>query len=237
MLDILVAEATRYGVRLDEQQIAQFRQYLSLLNEWSRRANLVGDAAPEVVQRRHFAESVALGAALREREILRPQSRVIDVGAGAGFPGIPIKLAWPACSLTLLEATAKKTAFLQAVIDALGLTDATVVTARAERAGHDPKLRGRFDIAFARAVAPLPALLELALPLVRVGGRMVTPKGSRAEREVTEAAGALATLRGRAFVVPFGVPGPPQRLVVVVKMGETPAAYPRREGLPVRAPL
>lgn len=218
-------------------QLAQFETYLALLAEWSQRMNLVGNTDPEVVEQRHFLESIALGAALREREILRPESSVLDVGAGAGFPGVVLKIVWPATRLSLLEATAKKAAFLAALIDALGFDQTPVLTGRAETLGHRPDLRGQFDLVVARAVAPLPTLLELTLPFARVGGRVVTPKGSRVDEELAAAARALDLLGGKAFTVPLRVPGPPQTLVAVVKQRDTPAGYPRRPGLPAKTPL
>lgn len=237
MLDLLPREASRYGVRLDELQVARFQRYLDLLREWSQRTNLVSDTDAAVVQRRHFLESIALGAALREREILRPDARVVDVGAGAGFPGVVLKIVWPAVRLTLIEATKKKTAFLSALINALELDDTPVVTGRAEALAHDDTLRERFDLAVARAVAPLPTLLELTLPFVRVGGRVVTPKGSRAEDEAAASAEALRILGAKLVVVPFDVPGPQQHLVAAIKLRPTPAEYPRRDGVPAKSPL
>lgn len=237
MLATLSRETAAYGVRLTPGQTGQFETYLSLLADWSRRVNLVGNVDAEVVQRRHFLESIALGAALREREILRPGAAVLDVGAGAGFPGAVLKIVWPAIRLTLIEATAKKSAFLSALVEALEFDEAAVLTGRAETLAHDPALRGRFDLVLARAVAPLPALLELTLPFARVGGRVVTPKGSRALEEIAAAGHALAVLGGKAFTVPLHVPGPPQTLVAVVKQRDTPAEYPRRPGLPAKSPL
>jgi 16S rRNA (guanine527-N7)-methyltransferase len=236
-LDILLEGAPAHGIRLSEEQLSQFERYLALLQEWSRRMNLVSDASSESVQRRHFLESLALGAVLREREVLRPASTVLDVGAGAGFPGIVLKIAWPGIELALLEATAKKAAFLEAAVEALGLGGARVLTGRAEDLAHDASLRGAFDLVVARAVAPLPALLELTLPFARIGGRVVTPKGSRAASEVAAAKGALDALGGKAFVVPFNVPGPPQSIIAVMKQRETPAQYPRRSGVPQKSPL
>jgi 16S rRNA (guanine527-N7)-methyltransferase len=237
MLDTLAREAATYGVRLSDHQVGQFERYHELLVEWSSRANLVGDASVDIVVQRHFLESIALGAALREREILRPNAQVLDVGAGAGFPGIPLLLTWTTIHLTLIEATAKKTAFLGAVVDALGLAGATILTGRAETLAHDPSLREKFDLVLARAVAPLAALVELTLPFARVGGRLVTPKGSRAMEEIESADNALKTLNGKAFLVPFAVPGPPQKLVAVLKLGPTPPEYPRRPGVPAKSPL
>jgi 16S rRNA (guanine527-N7)-methyltransferase len=237
MVDILRAEAPAYGIHLTDAQLAQFERYLTLLREWNERVNLVADADPEVVQRRHMLESLALGAALRERELLRPDSRVIDVGAGAGFPGIAIKIAWPTIHLTLLEATAKKTAFLSAAVEALALEHAHVHTARAEEAGHDPSMRDSFDLVLARAVAPLPALLELTLPFARVGGRLATPKGSRVRDEIAAAGRAASVLHAKLFSVPLNVPGPEQTLVVALKQAPTPPEYPRRPGVPAKSPL
>lgn len=237
MISALSRGSEAHGVHLSAAQLAQFETYLALLVEWSQRMNLVGNADPEVVEQRHFLESIALGAALREREILRPGSSVLDVGAGAGFPGVVLKIVWPGTRLTLLEATTKKAAFLTALVEALGFDETPVLAGRAETLGHRADLRGHFDLVVARAVAPLPVLLELTLPFAHVGGRVVTPKGSRVEEELASAARALEVLRGKAFTAPLRVPGPPQTLVVVVKQGETPAAYPRRPGQPATAPL
>jgi 16S rRNA (guanine527-N7)-methyltransferase len=233
----LANEASRYGVRLAPAQAAKLERYAALIEEWSARVNLVGDASRETVERRHILESIALGAALREREVLRPDSRVCDVGTGAGFPGIVLKVCWPGIALTLIEATAKKTAFLAAAVEALAVEGVDVRTGRAEELAHDPELRERFDLVTARAVAPLPALLELTLPFARVGGRVVTPKGSRAEAEVAAAENALSVLGGRAFVIPFNVAGPKQMLVAVQKLRPTPPEYPRRPGVPAKSPL
>lgn len=237
MFDLLIRDARARGLSLSEAQIEQFERYLALLTEWSERANLVGDVQPDVVERRHFAESLAVGAALRERQILRGHEDVLDVGAGAGFPGVPIKIAWPGLRLTLIEATAKKAAFLSALTDELDLAGVTALTGRAETLAHDAGLRERFDLVLARAVAPLPVLLELTLPFVRIGGRVATPKGSRADEELGASGRALEVLGGEVHSVPLDVAGPRQTLVVIVKRHSTPDAYPRRPGLPEKAPL
>ena len=236
-MEMPAPETSVYGIALSDGQLGQFQRFLALLTDWSQRMNLVGNADPDVVVRRHFAESIALGAALREREILRPDGRVLDLGAGAGFPGIPMKIVWPGLTLTLLEATEKKARFLAAAVEALALDGTDVVTGRAETLGHDAKLRERFDLVVARAVAPLPVLLELALPFARVGGRVAMPKGSRAAAEISGATAALATLGGKLYAMPLRVPGPEQTLVVALKQAPTPPEYPRRAGVPAKSPL
>ena len=123
------------------------------------------------------------------------------------------------------------------MVNELELDHATVVTGRAEELAHDPSLRGRFDLVLARAVAPLPVLLEWTLPFARVGGRVASPKGSRAAAEIESASGALATLGGKLFSMPLQVPGPAQTIVVVLKQRPTPAEYPRRSGLASKSPL
>ena len=237
MLDLLIRDARARGVSLSEAQIGQFERYLALLTAWSERLNLVGNPDPAIIERRHFAESLALGAALRERQLLRGREDVLDVGAGAGFPGVPIRIAWPGLRLTLAEETAKKTAFLSALVAELRLDDVAVLTGRAETLAHDAALRERFDLVLARAVAPLSVLLELTLPFARLGGHVAAPKGSRADEEVAASSRALAALGGEVHSVPLEVAGPPQTLVVIVKRRSTPDAYPRRPGLPKKAPL
>jgi 16S rRNA (guanine527-N7)-methyltransferase len=206
--------------------------------EENRRANLTGARDRQAVYRRHFAESLALLAALEEAGI--DLSPVIDVGTGAGFPGIPMKVARPDLELTLLEATGKKTRFLQSAVNELSLQSARVINGRAEELAHQPDLRESFALAVARTVAPLPALLELTLPFVRVGGHLAAPKGSAAAREMGESANALAELGGEivsAQVLDLPFEGPRPTLVLVKKTSPTAERYPRRTGIPNKRPL
>jgi 16S rRNA (guanine527-N7)-methyltransferase len=237
MINGLIQGARAYGVTLSDTNVSQFERYLALLSEHAAHVNLVGSTEPELIVRRHFLESMALGAALRERGIMLDGAKVLDLGAGAGFPGVVLKVVWPPLRLTLLDATAKKTAFLETLVDGLGLEDVEVATGRAEALAHDARWRGRFDVVVARAVAPLPVLVELGLPFARVGGYLVSPKGSRAAAELAGARRALEVVGGEAESWPFEVPGPKQTLVAVRKLRETPASYPRREGVPAKSPL
>jgi 16S rRNA (guanine527-N7)-methyltransferase len=236
-ISTLEGDAGRYGVSLTVKQVGQFERYLDALADWSSRVNLVSDLDAGRVVSRHMVESIALGAALREREILRPGTRLLDVGAGAGFPGAVFAIVWPGVQVTLLEATEKKVRFLEDLVRMLSLEDTEIRSGRAETLAHDPELRESFDLVVARAVAPLRTLSELTLPFARVGGRVVTPKGSRAGQEIEEAGRALAVLGGRVVTAPLRVPGPPQQLVVLIKERSTPDTYPRRPGQPKKAPL
>ena len=181
---------------------------------------------------------MALGRALDAAGVLA--SPAIDIGAGAGFPGVPIKIVRSELHLTLLEATGKKAAFLRLLVETLGLVDVAVVQGRAEEVGHDPAHRERYRLALARAVAPLPVLVELALPFLQVGGVLAAPKGSGAPREAREAAAALEACGGRVELVrPLDVPSPAvaPTLVLVRKVAPTPASLPRRPGVPGKRPL
>jgi 16S rRNA (guanine527-N7)-methyltransferase len=170
-------------------------------------------------------------------EYLGQARRVVDVGSGAGLPGIPIKIARPDLEMTLIEADQAKAAFLVHACAALGLEHVEVVARRAEEAGHDPRLREAFDIAVARALAPLPVLVELCLPLVRVGGRLLAQK-TEAE-SAAPAAHAIELLGGELSGV-LAAPSPARSsgtVVVIDKVRPTPSLYPRRAGVPTRRPL
>jgi 16S rRNA (guanine527-N7)-methyltransferase len=237
-MELLTHIAGALGLTLDSRQLGQFEEYYRLLVSANERTNLTSVTAYEEVQRRHFGESLAVAAALYRTGVLRPgqAARTIDVGAGAGFPGVPIKIAHPALRLTLLESAAKKTAFLEQLAERLALADVAVITGRAESAAHESAHREAYDLALARAVASLPVLLELALPFLRLGGFLAAPKGSRAAQEVAAAAPALQACGGRIFVAER-LPDSPLTLVVAEKVASTPSAYPRRPGIPAKRPL
>lgn len=244
-LAALRAEAARaalaeLSVPLDARAEVRFARYLDLLVERNARAGLTTVTDPTEVARRHFGESLALLSVLRRAGYLPEGARVIDLGSGAGFPGLPIALVDPSLRVTLLEANARRAEFLRTVATALELPNVEVVHARAEDAARDPTLRAQFDVALARAVAALAVLVELALPFVRASGVLATPKGARATEELSEAAPAIAALGGQAepplaLPLPEGVP--PQLVLVVRRIGELDARYPRRAGMPTKRPL
>ena len=236
-MDIQTEVAKRLRNHLSSVQQEQFDLYLRMLLEARRRASLTSLADRASIQRRHFLESIALLGALEDAGVVA--SPVIDIGTGAGIPGLPVKIARPDLVMTLVEATGKKTRFLEAVVQELGLTGVSVLQARAEELAQEPDQRAAYALALARAVAPLRVLVELTLPFVRIGGCLAAPKGSGAAREVTEAEKALFVCGGAVERIErLDVPaGPPPTLVLVRKVAETPKAYPRRAGIPRKRPL
>lgn len=239
-LPLLADGAAALGLDLSAAALGRFQRYLSLLQEHGARMNLTSVRDVDGMQRRHFVESLALGVALRDAGWLRGRERVIDIGAGAGFPGVPLAIVWPGLRLTLLEATQKKAHFLEAVIVALELPGARVVAQRAEDAAHERLLRERFDLALARAVAPMPALAELGLPFLRLGGRLAAVKGSRLDDELPAARGAIERCGGgspRVLPLPGEAPSSPLRVALIAKVRPTPPELPRRAGTPQHDPL
>lgn len=238
----LRGEAARLGLHPTPEQLAQFATYEALIGEWDERAGLTTVRDAEGIQRRHFGESLALLVALREAGVLRAgaATSLIDVGTGAGLPGIPMRIVEPALRLTLVESVGKKCAFLEAAVEALGLERVRVVNARAEDAARDRSLRGRFDVATAKALAPLPVLLEYTVPLLRDGGLLAAPKGSRVDEEVEAAQGALRELSAvlePGIRLPLPDDALRQTIVMVRRSGPLDARYPRRAGLPSKQPL
>lgn len=218
-----------------------FQVYYQEMVDWNTRFNLTAITDLEGVQIRHFLDSLSCLLALTPSGA--GQSRplaLIDVGSGAGFPGLPLKIVCPAWQLTLVEATGKKTHFLQYLVDRLGLAGVTVINERAEQIGRDPAHREAYDWVLARAVAPMATLAEYLLPLCRVGGCCLAQKGEDAAAEVRGAEHAINVLGGQLNrLVPVELPGLAERrhLVLVDKLAPTPAKYPRRPGVPTKRPL
>jgi 16S rRNA (guanine527-N7)-methyltransferase len=238
--DLLTRAAAGTGVRLSAAEMTAFARYAETLREWNARLNLTRVTGADDVAVRHFADSLVCLRGLPEDPGRDAPLALVDVGSGAGLPGIALKIVRPAWRVTLVESVGKKAAFLDHVVACLGLTGVTVLCARAEDVGRDVRHRGTYDVAVARAVADLAVLAEYLLPLLVVGGRMVVPKGAHAATEAAGAARALDALGGRLLSVdPYLLPGVPDErcLVVVEKARQTPERYPRRAGMPSRRPL
>jgi len=216
-----------------------FNLYLQELIAWNKKFNLTAITNPAEIKKKHFEDSLLLLQSPQHPNnqttyppINLTTQSVIDIGAGAGFPGIPLKLACPDIKLTLIEATKKKVEFLQHIIKTLGLTEAEAVWARAEEFAKD--YREAFDLAVARAVADLRILSELCLPFVKVGGLFIAYKEEKIEAEIEQAAKAIETLGGRLKEVRKF---PARSLVIIEKNAPTPLKYPRRPGMANKRPL
>ncbi len=232
--------AAQLGVPLDTRQLAQFARLRDLLLDWSTRVNLTAITDPAEVLTKHFLDSLTCMLALPQ-EVRTAPKRVLDVGAGAGFPGLPLAIALPAWRVTLLEATGKKVRFIEAAITGLALPNAIAVAGRAEELAHRPAYRGAYDVVTARAVAALPALLEYCCPFARAGAMLVFPKKGELAAELAAGARAAAML-GAELLQP--VPVPPlagltdDRVLVVARQRRPcPPQYPRAAGAPVKRPL
>jgi 16S rRNA (guanine527-N7)-methyltransferase len=245
-MERLVAGAAQMGLALLPSQVAAFEQYTNELLSWNERFNLTAVTDREQVELRHYLDSLALLPALAAMDgtsvtaLLTRSLRAVDVGAGAGLPGLALRILWPRLRLTLIEATGKKVRFMEHVVEMLGLSDVQVIHGRAEElALHEP-YRAGFDLVLARAVAPLPTLVEYLLPLARRSGRVVAYKGSAAHEEALAAEPGIRLLGGHLTkLIPVEVPGLAETrvLVVIDKLSQTPEGYPRGQGLPRKQPL
>lgn len=236
MRELLASGSDELGIALSDRQLDLFEAFTALLLDWNRKLNLTRITEPEEIAVKHYLDSLAL---LRFVEI-PPGSTLIDVGAGAGFPGIPLGIARPDLRITMLDSVRKRLGFLEAAISELDLSDVEVVHGRAEDVGRDVRFRERYDFAVARAVARLNVLVELCLPFCRIGGEFAAYKGPEAAEEVEEASGAIRILGGRLEAMhEFGLPagGFRRSLVIISKVKATPAGYPRSAGTPGRSPL
>lgn len=236
-MELLKDCSNKLGITLSSRQLALFERYFTQLYEWNQKINLTSVIKYEEVQTTHFLDSLTLLVTGK----IRPEFRIADIGSGAGLPGIPLKIAMPDISLTLIEATGKKVTFLQTLIDDLGLKETLAINGRAEELAHDARHRERYDVVVSRAVAPLPSLNELCLPFARVGGTFIAQKkGEKLEEELAASANSLKRLGGRLIKIEYvEVPGYLSRraLAVIEKTSQTPASYPRRSGMPQKNPL
>ena len=234
--EILAARATEAGIPLTAEQIGQFSVYHEMLLDWNTRMNLTALTAPEDVAVKHIIDSLTAYDAAR----FDGARTLIDVGTGAGLPGIPLAVYAPHLTVTLLDALNKRVRFLTEVTAAMGLQNVRCIHARAEEAARTAEHRAAYDIAVSRAVARLPVLLEYTLPFVRVGGTLLALKGRAYAEEQKEARRAAEVLGGgRITARPVHLPGldDVRAILTVTKERQTPAAYPRGGGAPTRRPI
>lgn len=236
--DALAAGSAAIGVPLTDAQLHSFGLYLDTLLDWNQRINLTAITDPNEVAALHFLDSLTCLPAFS----FDANACVLDVGSGAGFPGIPLAIARPDLKVTLLESVRKKRRFLEHVVASLDLPSVSVKCARAETAGRDPTMRDAFDVAVTRALAELSTAAELCLPLVKVGGIALVMKGPKADDEISRADDAIAILGGMLeFTRDFDLPTPSgsaQRVIIGLrKAGATPDKYPRAPGIPAKRPI
>lgn len=231
----MIEGATKLGIHLDSHQVSLFETYYRELIEWNCRINLTAIVEYEEVQRQHFLDSLTVLPLLPFGGI-----KLLDVGTGAGLPGLPIKIARPEIELTLLEATAKKTLFLNHVVSVIGLGGIRIVTGRAEEVARLAEFRESYDIVLSRALAKLPVTVELCLPFCRSGGLYIAYKKGDIKEEVEESLTALQILGGELREVrTVNIPELLEErcLVIIEKVAPTPEGYPRRPGIPQKRPL
>ncbi|MEX1020850.1 MAG: 16S rRNA (guanine(527)-N(7))-methyltransferase RsmG [Litorilinea sp.] len=256
-MELLRQGCDKLGLPLSARQIAQFEQYYQLLVEWNARINLTAITDYADVQVKHFLDSLAAlpivaeefdgaksgaesGPESRAAAIPTQNLHIVDVGSGAGFPGIPLQIVAPHLRLTLMDGTGKKVQFLRTVVETLGLAHTQVVQGRAEELARQSAYRGQFDVVTARAVAPLNILVEYLLPLARRNGFVVAFKGGSAPQEFIDARNAIETLGGEPVrFAPVQVPFlNEQRFILLIKkMQNTPGLYPRGQGMARKKPL
>ncbi len=238
MMEKLRLGAERLGLRLSPWQLQQFQDYYQELLDWNQRMNLTAITGYDEVQVKHFLDSLTVTLALTLPEA--EGFRLIDVGTGAGLPGIPLKILLPRIGVVLLDSTAKKAEFLRHLKSRLQLPDIEVAVGRAEDAAHDAKYRERFDLVLSRAVGTLPTTVELALPFCAIGGSFIAQKKGAVDAELKAAARAISLLGGqlretRTIDLPEFTDQ--RRLVIIDKVSSTPDKYPRRPGVPTKRPL
>ena len=237
-MELLVRGATELDLGLTTEQIEKFKGYYGELSSWNQKMNLTAIVDYQETQLKHFVDSLTTSMVLPDW--IRDRGRLADIGSGGGFPGVPLKLAFPRIQLTMLDSVAKKTSFLDHLVKSLELHDTKVYTGRAEDLGLRPELRESFDVVVSRGVAAMRVLMEITLPFCRVGGFVVTLKKGEIDAEVAASLHAMEVLGGRireTRSVDMEGLTDGRVLVVVDKVKPTPAKFPRRPGLPAKRPL
>lgn len=227
------------GLSLTEDQLKKYRTYFENLTEWNKVMNLTAITSPEDVYTKHFLDCLSLVRIVSRETMDRDQS-LIDVGTGAGFPGLVLAVAFPALQVTLMDSLNKRIRFLDDTVEKLGLSNVRTIHARAEDLARDRRHREQYDLCCSRAVAGIPVLAEYCLPFIRQGGLFIPYKSEKAEQELEEGKKALKILGGQVEkTVQFCLPETDygRTLIMIRKVEKTPARYPRKAGTPVKEPL
>ena len=235
----LISGLAELGLNLHPDQLQLFETYYRELLEWNRHINLTSITGYEDIQQKHFLDSLTVTLALDISDI-DENYRILDVGAGAGMPGLPLKILYPRIKLSLLEATTKKTKFLTHITDRLGFNDIEIINNRAEEAAHQPEYRESFNAVLSRAVAPLNSLVEFTLPFCAVGGMFIAQKKADIAVELEQAEKAIGLLGGRLReVIDIELKDFEDKhcLVLIDKVSATPEKYPRHPGMPAKRPI
>lgn len=232
--DILMSDVKLLDIELNENQIDNLYKYMDLLIEWNKKINLTAIVEQKEIIKKHFVDSLTISKYIDEN------ARVIDVGTGAGLPGIPLKMVKDKTNITLLDSLNKRLIFLEEVINNLKLKNISTKHSRAEEAGTNKEYREKFDISISRAVAPLNVLVEYLLPFVKLGGKVICMKGSNVEEELQQAQNAIKILGGEIEKIDsFLLPNTDMKrnILVIKKVKNTPNKYPRKAGTPVKQPI
>ncbi|MBU4128897.1 16S rRNA (guanine(527)-N(7))-methyltransferase RsmG [bacterium] len=234
--EILVDRAEELGIELSERQVKQFLTYLGILQDWNKRINLTSLKDPKEIIVTHFLDSLTVSKGIDEIDPIR----VIDIGTGAGFPGIPLKILRPQISLSLLDSSRKRIEFLEYLSKSLKLKELEIIWGRAEEYGRKKRYRERYDIILARALARLNILVELGIPFLKIRGLFIAQKGQKLKEELEEARRAIEILGGElkgiiSLRLPFSRKS--RKLIIIEKILETSDRFPRRSGIPQKRPL
>lgn len=223
---------SHFGLSFDEAVIEKFSLYEKLLLEWNEKMNLTAITAHDEILNKHFTDSFSF------HSIIPHGAHLVDVGTGAGFPGLPLKIVRPDLTVTLMDALQKRLTFLDTVTDALSLTNVETLHMRAEDAGHSPLCREQYDVACARAVASLPVLCEYCMPLVKKGGLFLALKGPDGREEAKKSKNAIKILGGELMEIRDVCWQNMEHVVIVIqKTSQTPSKYPRKAGKPQKSPI
>jgi len=237
-MELLIAGAEKLGLKLEERQIAQFQTYYEELTDWNQRMNLTAIIEYDKVQINHFLDSLTV-VSVWKPSANKPNPKVIDIGTGAGVPGIPLKIVFPQIKLSLMDSTNKKITFLNHLKNKLGLDDIVVISGRAEELAHQ-QYRESYDLVLARGLAPMPTLAELTIPFCKISAKVIAHKKGDIADEMKSARRAISTTGGKLIELkPVELSEFPDNrvLVVIEKVAPTPDIYPRGSGLPIKKPL